>query len=123
MDVVLENLPTTGYPLVDAVLQIVGAVYVICSALLLFLPKHWAFTQRLAKFFADLKGVLGRVEDAADKATEARAKVVRKKAKPEVLEAGYLGETSKTYDEVAGEDDDEGDGPVSIRHPPKKDDS
>lgn len=49
---------TSGIPIVDAILKILGAVYLILSTLLLMLPKTSQFAQVLGKLVADLKGVV-----------------------------------------------------------------
>lgn len=48
---------TTGIPIVDVVLKVLGAVYVLLSTILLLVPKASKFAAALAPIVADLKGV------------------------------------------------------------------
>lgn len=52
------TFPSTGYPVLDAGLQIVGGLYVVLSGFAVLYPSGWPGAAGLAKFVADLKGVL-----------------------------------------------------------------
>jgi hypothetical protein len=65
-DPTLTDLPVTGIPAVDNLIRVLGAVYVIASVLALVLPRTWTATQWLAKFAADLRGILRKPEPPAD---------------------------------------------------------
>jgi hypothetical protein len=50
--------PVTGYPLIDRVLAWLGATVTVLSTLAAILPKSWRVTQLIARFSADLRGIL-----------------------------------------------------------------
>ena len=56
------DVPVTGHANVDSAIKFIGAIYVILSVLAAVLPKAWTFTQVLARFTADLRGVLTKPE-------------------------------------------------------------
>jgi hypothetical protein len=64
---------TTGIPIVDAILKVLGAIYAILSAILLILPKTSSLAQGLAKFAIDAKGAAA-VKEAKTGAMAARLK-------------------------------------------------
>jgi hypothetical protein len=64
---------TTGIPIVDAILKVLGAIYAILSAILLILPKTSGLAQGLAKFAIDAKGAAA-VKEAKTGAMAARLK-------------------------------------------------
>jgi hypothetical protein len=51
---------TTGVPVIDAILKVLGAVYVLLSSLLLILPKTSKVALALATAFADWKGIVAQ---------------------------------------------------------------
>lgn len=64
---------TTGVPIVDAILKVLGAVYAILSAVLLILPKTSKLAQGLATFGVDSKGAAA-VKEATTGKMAARLK-------------------------------------------------
>jgi hypothetical protein len=64
---------TTGVPIVDAILKVLGAVYAILSAVLLILPKTSKLAQGLATFAVDSKGAAA-VKEATTGKMAARLK-------------------------------------------------
>lgn len=46
---------STGNPKIDAILQIIGALYLLLSLLTRVLPAQWRVTQVLAKVVADMR--------------------------------------------------------------------
>lgn len=71
-DPTITDIPVTGIPLVDNVIRVLGAVYVICTVLALVLPQTWRATQLIAKFAADLRSLMSKPK-AEPKADEAKA--------------------------------------------------
>lgn len=68
---------TTGVPIVDAILKVLGALYVLVSTLVLILPKTSKLAPGLARFAADLKGVVA--QNAAVKEAMTGAMAVKMK--------------------------------------------
>ncbi len=48
-----DPIPLTGIPWLDAAVKIAGAIGIVGSILANTLPKGWAFTEVMARFFAD----------------------------------------------------------------------
>lgn len=61
---------TTGIPIVDAILKVLGLVYAILSAVLLILPKTSKVAQGLATFAVDAKGAAAVKEATTGKMAE-----------------------------------------------------
>lgn len=64
---------TTGIPIVDATLKVLGALYVLLSTLLLVLPKTSKFAQVVATWVADMKGVVAQAAAVKEATTGAMA--------------------------------------------------
>jgi Na+/H+ antiporter NhaC len=57
-DGTVEPTISTGLPWFDGLIQIVGAVYIICSVLAALLPSEWTATKVLARIAGDIRGIL-----------------------------------------------------------------
>ena len=69
---------TTGVPTLDAILKILGAVYVLLSAIVTILPKTSKLAILLAQLVADLKGVVPTAATVKEASTgEMAAKMKR----------------------------------------------
>lgn len=64
---------TTGIPIVDVILKVLGAIYVLLSALLLVLPKTSKVALALASVVADLKGIVPQAAAVKEATTGAMA--------------------------------------------------
>jgi len=64
---------TTGIPTIDAILKVLGALYVLLSAILMLLPKTSKLAQGIARFVADLKNVVGEAAAVKEATTGAMA--------------------------------------------------
>jgi hypothetical protein len=63
----IDPIPLTGIPWLDAAVKIAGAIGLIGSLLANVLPKTWGLTEILARFFADgrkLQAAKGAVAEA-----------------------------------------------------------
>lgn len=64
---------TTGIPIVDATLKVLGAIYVLLSTLLLIMPKTSQIAQMLGRWVADLKGIVPQAAAVKEATTGAMA--------------------------------------------------
>jgi hypothetical protein len=64
---------TTGVPTIDAIFKVLGALYLLLSAILAFLPKTSKIAQIMARFVADLKNVVGEAAAVKEAMTGAMA--------------------------------------------------
>lgn len=71
---------TTGIPVVDATLKVLGAIYVLLSTLLLILPKTSKLALGLASFVADLKGIVAQNAAVKEAKTGAMAEKIRRES-------------------------------------------
>lgn len=62
MEPTLDGLSLTGNPTIDALIQLVGAVYIALTMLHVVLPKNWRVSKIVAKFAADIKGLLSKTD-------------------------------------------------------------
>jgi hypothetical protein len=71
---------TTGIPIVDAILKVLGAVYAICSLILLILPKASKFAEVIATVALDSKGVIREAAAVKEAKTGAMAERIRRES-------------------------------------------
>lgn len=51
----MAPMPITGIPIVDAILQVIGAIYAVATVVGNLLPHDSPLGQKLRRFAADLK--------------------------------------------------------------------
>ncbi|HMI84883.1 MAG TPA: hypothetical protein VK550_12370 [Polyangiaceae bacterium] len=71
---------TTGIPIVDATLKVLGAIYVLLSTILLILPKTSKLALGLASFVADLKGIVAQNAAVKEATTGAMAAKIKRES-------------------------------------------
>jgi hypothetical protein len=71
---------TTGIPIVDATLKVLGAIYVLLSTILLILPKTSKIAQILAGWVADLKGIVPQAAAVKEATTGAMAAKIKRES-------------------------------------------
>jgi len=84
---------TTGVPTLDAIFKVLGALYLLLSAILAFLPKTSKIAQVMARFVADLKNVVGEAAAVKEATTGAMA-VKMKRASTIPPPRGFAGVSS-----------------------------
>lgn len=81
---------TTGVPVIDAILKVLGALYVLISAVLLVLPKTSKVALWLARIVADLKGIVPEAAAVKEATTGAMAvKLKRASTMPPPNDRGF----------------------------------
>jgi hypothetical protein len=71
---------TTGIPIVDATLKVLGAIYVLVSTILLILPKTSSLALALARFAADWKGIVPQAAAVKEAKTGAMAAKIKRES-------------------------------------------
>jgi hypothetical protein len=71
---------TTGIPIVDATLKVLGAIYVLVSTILLILPKTSSLALALARFAADWKGSVAQAAAVKEATTGAMAAKIKRES-------------------------------------------
>jgi hypothetical protein len=71
---------TTGIPVVDAILKVIGALYALLSLILLILPKASKFAEVIATVAIDSKGVVREAAAVKEAKTGAMAEKIRRES-------------------------------------------
>lgn len=71
---------TTGIPIVDASLKVLGALYVLLSSILLLLPKTSKIALLIAGFVADLKKIVPEAAAVNEAKTGAMAQKIKRES-------------------------------------------
>ncbi len=71
---------TTGVPIVDAILKVLGALYVLLSSILLLLPKTSKIALLIAGFVADLKKIVPEAAAVKEAKTGAMALKIKRES-------------------------------------------
>lgn len=71
---------TTGIPIVDATLKVLGAIYVLLSTILLILPKTSKLAEIVARWVADLKGIVPQAAAVKEATTGEMARKLKRES-------------------------------------------
>jgi hypothetical protein len=71
---------TTGFPLIDAILKVIGAVYAVLSLIVVILPKTSKLAQVFATIAVDSKGVVAERAAVKEAKTGAMAERIRRES-------------------------------------------